>query len=410
MEQKKQAEKLAESESTQAKLAKRQNAVYMKEITKLKNEKQIVELQVQEYRNANQGQALPTTSDISETSLQMKQIQETVTHLKEEKEEIAKRLAILQKKHDEMLKNPSVIENPKIVKEAQELHARFKDQQQKMQELQSAMSASEADNITFKKENQELKQTLQQTQDTHSKEMTLLVQQLQILERDNGELKYTMQSQLQAFEQETSKFAVQMNETGKQLAEREKELSTFSERAKMDVEKLKKLRALRKSMQTLRASHKQTKTETADKLKAFTKQFKDLYDMGISKLVQAVQEVSDKYKKEAKLRKDLFNEIQDLKGNIRVYVRARPYLDNEQKLNSLECAPDEIKVNDTTNKKNYTFDFERVFGWTSTQSDIFSHVKPLATSILDGYNVCIFAYGQTGSGKTHTMVSICRIH
>jgi kinesin family protein C2/C3 len=30
-------------------------------------------------------------------------------------------------------------------------------------------------------------------------------------------------------------------------------------------------------------------------------------------------------------------------------------------------------------------------------------VKPLVTSFLDGYNVCIFAYGQTGSGKTFTM-------
>ena len=30
-------------------------------------------------------------------------------------------------------------------------------------------------------------------------------------------------------------------------------------------------------------------------------------------------------------------------------------------------------------------------------------VSPLVTSVLDGYNVCIFAYGQTGSGKTFTM-------
>jgi kinesin family protein C2/C3 len=34
---------------------------------------------------------------------------------------------------------------------------------------------------------------------------------------------------------------------------------------------------------------------------------------------------------------------------------------------------------------------------------VFEEVKPLATSVLDGYNVCIFAYGQTGSGKTFTM-------
>ena len=27
----------------------------------------------------------------------------------------------------------------------------------------------------------------------------------------------------------------------------------------------------------------------------------------------------------------------------------------------------------------------------------------MVTSVLDGFNVCIFAYGQTGSGKTWTM-------
>jgi kinesin family protein C2/C3 len=31
-------------------------------------------------------------------------------------------------------------------------------------------------------------------------------------------------------------------------------------------------------------------------------------------------------------------------------------------------------------------------------------VQQLATSCLDGFNVCIMAYGQTGSGKTFTMV------
>jgi kinesin family protein C2/C3 len=39
----------------------------------------------------------------------------------------------------------------------------------------------------------------------------------------------------------------------------------------------------------------------------------------------------------------------------------------------------------------------------SGQADVFVDTSPLVTSVLDGFNVCIFAYGQTGSGKTHTM-------
>lgn len=36
-------------------------------------------------------------------------------------------------------------------------------------------------------------------------------------------------------------------------------------------------------------------------------------------------------------------------------------------------------------------------------ADVFEETAPLAISVLDGYNVCIFAYGQTGTGKTFTM-------
>ena len=67
--------------------------------------------------------------------------------------------------------------------------------------------------------------------------------------------------------------------------------------------------------------------------------------------------------------------------------------------------PGEGEVAMSTEKgKKKTWEFDQVFNTTSSQKEIYGEVSPLVTSVLDGYNVCIFAYGQTGTGKTYTMM------
>ena len=86
-------------------------------------------------------------------------------------------------------------------------------------------------------------------------------------------------------------------------------------------------------------------------------------------------------------------------------------MSDSEKANGFQTAveypgEDSIAISNTSSngkEQKQSFDFERVFGGDSTQEQVFNSVKDLITSVVDGYNVCIFAYGQTGSGKTYTM-------
>ena len=48
-------------------------------------------------------------------------------------------------------------------------------------------------------------------------------------------------------------------------------------------------------------------------------------------------------------------------------------------------------------EKRKRFAFDAVYGEGTLQQAVYEDTAPVVTSVLDGYNVCIFAYGQTGA-------------
>uniref|UniRef100_A0A0E0DIQ5 Kinesin-like protein n=1 Tax=Oryza meridionalis TaxID=40149 RepID=A0A0E0DIQ5_9ORYZ len=113
-----------------------------------------------------------------------------------------------------------------------------------------------------------------------------------------------------------------------------------------------------------------------------------------------------------KLRKKLHNTILELKGNIRVFCRVRPLLQDNDSSGAEEALisyPTSVEsagrgIDLMNQGQRFSFSYDKVFDHGASQEDVFVEMSQLVQSALDGYKVCIFAYGQTGSGKTYTMM------
>ncbi|TXG51465.1 hypothetical protein EZV62_023989 [Acer yangbiense] len=158
------------------------------------------------------------------------------------------------------------------------------------------------------------------------------------------------------------------------------------------------------ALRELRFSSDSIKQEISKAQKIYSDEFHC-----IGKKVTFLGDAAENYTAVLAENRKLFNEVQDLRGNIRVYCRVRPFLPGQTKKQStIEYIGENgemIVANPTKPGKegHRMFKFNKIFSPASTQAEVFSDTKPLIRSVLDGFNVCIFAYGQTGSGKTHTM-------
>ncbi|GAQ88640.1 kinesin [Klebsormidium nitens] len=143
--------------------------------------------------------------------------------------------------------------------------------------------------------------------------------------------------------------------------------------------------------------------ETSERLENETK-------AAVRKLVSEYEELKRRFALESAARKKYYNEVLEMKGNIRVFCRCRPLAPSEISSGQSNVVDFDVKGENELlvrsgprpgDKK--AFKFDRVFNPEADQAEVFADTAPVVMSVLDGFNVCIFAYGQTGTGKTFTM-------
>ncbi|KAK7116259.1 hypothetical protein V1264_001974 [Littorina saxatilis] len=190
---------------------------------------------------------------------------------------------------------------------------------------------------------------------------------------------------------------IEQNKTAK-LTEAQKakdeELKTLQKDCREKEAELVKLRA---ELSTLGVAAKEG-VEAAGKVKGLEVENK--------KLTEENMVLLENFNSERVLRKKYYNMVEDMKGKIRVYCRARPLSTSEKDRGNFSVlkSPDEYTLQVQSQRGLKEFQYDQIFMEESTQEKVFEDTYNLIQSAVDGYNVCIFAYGQTGSGKTFTMI------
>jgi chromosome segregation ATPase len=148
------------------------------------------------------------------------------------------------------------------------------------------------------------------------------------------------------------------------------------DKAVQNLEKARKeLADAEKELKKLQAAHDAKAKEldaTGKQLEAATKRCAEMEEQ-VKGLTLSVADLDEKLQKERKLRKKYLQELEDMKGKIRVYARCRPFAAYEKEKKCKMC----IKfVDDTTcevdigkkGKKEFTFD--EVFTMDSRQEQV----------------------------------------
>eukprot|EP01128_Nolandella_sp_AFSM9_P003465 TRINITY_DN1490_c0_g2_i2.p1 TRINITY_DN1490_c0_g2~~TRINITY_DN1490_c0_g2_i2.p1 ORF type:complete len:720 (-),score=204.42 TRINITY_DN1490_c0_g2_i2:72-2231(-) len=305
------------------------------------------------------------------------------------------------------------------VRVSEELQIQVKEQQSNLEDRDAIIAAH--------------LQTLQQ----NSERIEELVEEGRVQEKTHLEEVEAVKANLLLLTEKLTVANEQLTQEQSTVASQSMEIAEMKAQIEAGQKELEEVRErLTEEIRTNEEAYQQTIKETTDdfkqQLQSLTvslRKSEDEREMVEAKLAEVervlegreehIQYLEDKAKVDESLRRKMHNQIQELKGNIRVICRVRPFLGTEtageheyefpktnpQQMILKNNGPAENlsrrRGGPATNTNSFTFD--RCFGPDCRQQEVFEEISHLVQSSLDGYNCCIFAYGQTGSGKTYTM-------
>lgn len=169
-----------------------------------------------------------------------------------------------------------------------------------------------------------------------------------------------------------------------------------------DVALGKRTLALESSAQVLRSECDQLRLQSVNEINSLQLQSREwatLADRAVAASRAETEHLREKLAAESAMRLKLLNELQDIRGTVRVYCRPKP---GATKPILTIPTQDILIVNE--HSRPVSFKFDRVFSPGTSQYEVFSELEEPIVSSLDGFNVTLLAFGQHGSGKTYSIL------
>ncbi|XP_031091321.1 kinesin-like protein KIN-14P isoform X1 [Ipomoea triloba] len=356
--------------------------------------------------------------------LLMKTEEHDVTRLMKEKNDAIEEIAVL-KKELEAVQNSYEQQCLQMKTEEHGVTMLMKEKNDAIQEIAVLKKELEAVQKSYEQQCLLMK--------TGEHDMARLMKEKGDANQEIAVLKQEFEEAKKTYEQNCLQMKIETGEVQRSLEERLKEITSLEERLKevmnhftqsrnrvQELEEFSEAKSQQWSkiqhiyqiftefqlgaLRELRFSSQSIRQEVSKTQKIYSEEFNHL---GVK--IKSLGDAAASYSVILAENRKLHNEVQELKGNIRVYCRVRPFLPKQKdKQTIVEYVGDNgelIVMNPSKQAKEgrRSFKFNKVYGPSATQGQVFADIQPLIQSVLDGYNVCIFAYGQTGSGKTYTM-------
>ena len=298
----------------------------------------------------------------------------------------------------------------------------IEDYRSKVMELEKNLQNVQNSLQSYKHNYENLVNQITETQENDSVEVSILKSQLaylnlQLVAYRDQTVSTEVDADLMFQKKKLSDENFSLNEELKSVRSLIKQVESDSEARAKDLE-AKSSATARQLHEELQKSRRETiKLQEAEKdFKALTEKLKEKnfavgeenqrLETRAEGLLKDLQEYRQELKDSVRQRKLLHNQLEDLRGKIRVFCRIRPMSEQEyqRSCGNITTIIDDFSFNVEANPgklKKYSFD--AIFGPAASQEEVFEDTRRLIQSAVDGFNVCIFAYGQTGSGKTYTI-------